>query len=166
MTKKNRTQESQLQYDLGICLKQNDLKKAISLYESALTQSLRLSSNHFNSILHLCSSPESLSSSEKDVALEYGFRIFEQMRSNNIPPTEATITQVARLAAAKNDPKYAFDLVKDMKDQGVMPRLRTYGPALFCFCENLRADDAYEVEEHMRANGVRLEEVDLSLIHI
>lgn len=86
------------------------------------------------------------------------------MRSQNIPPTEATITQVARLAAAKNDPKYAFDLVKDIKDQGVMPRLRTYGPALFCFCENLRVDDAYEVEEHMRANGVRLEEAELAAL--
>uniref|UniRef100_A0A803N277 ribonuclease P n=1 Tax=Chenopodium quinoa TaxID=63459 RepID=A0A803N277_CHEQI len=162
--KKKRTPETQLQYELGTCSKQNDLKKAISLYNSALTQNLRLSHHHFNSILHLCSSPESLSSPNKSFALENGFRVFEHMQSNKIPPTEATITQVARLAAAKNDPDYAFELVKSARDKGVLPRLRTYGPALLKYCENLRVEEAYGVEEHMKGNGVKLEEGELSAL--
>ncbi|KNA07440.1 hypothetical protein SOVF_171910 [Spinacia oleracea] len=162
--KKKRTQESQLQYELGTCSKQNDLTKAISLYNSALSQNLLLSHHHFNSILHLCSSPDSLSSPNKSFALENGFRVYEQMQSNNIPPTEATITQVARLAAARNDPNFAFELIKSAKDKGVLPRLRTYGPALLGYCDNLRAEEAYCVEEHMRGNGVRLEEGELSAL--
>ncbi|XP_021716397.1 proteinaceous RNase P 2-like [Chenopodium quinoa] len=162
--KKKRTPETQLQYELGTCSKQNDLKKAISLYNSALSQNLRLSHHHFNSILHLCSSPESLSSPNKSFALENGFRVFEHMQSNKIPPTEATITQVARLAAAKNDPDYAFELIKCARDKGVSPRLRTYGPALLKYCENLRIEEAYGVEEHMKGNGVKLEEGELSAL--
>ncbi|KMT05509.1 hypothetical protein BVRB_7g176330 [Beta vulgaris subsp. vulgaris] len=159
--KKKRTQESQLQYELGTCLKQNNLTKAISLYDSALSQNLRLSSHHFNAILHLCSSSDSLSSPTKALALENGFRVFHHMQSHNIPQTEATITQVARLSAAKNDPDYAFELIKSMKNKGVLPKLRTYSPALFGFCENLRVEEAYAVEEHMRGNGVRLEEAEV-----
>ncbi|KNA03762.1 hypothetical protein SOVF_206010 [Spinacia oleracea] len=162
--KKKRTQESQLQYELGTCSKQNDLTKAISLYNSALSENLRLSHHHFNSILHLCSSPDSLSSPNKAFALENGFRVFEQMQSNNIPPTEATITQVARLAAARNDPDFAFELIKSAKDKGVLPRLRTYGPALLGYCEKLMAEEAYGVEDHMRGNGVRLEEGEFSAL--
>ncbi|KAL2899488.1 Proteinaceous RNase P 3 [Bienertia sinuspersici] len=98
--------------------------------------------------------PESLSSHNKDFALENGFRVFQHMQSQNIAPTEATITQVGRLAAAKNDPDFAFEFIKTMKDKGIMPRLRTYGPALF----------TYDVENHMRDNGVRLEEAELSAL--
>lgn len=162
--KKKRTQESQLQYDLGTCLKQKNLTEAISLYDSAISQNLRLSHHHFNSILHLCSSLESLSSPNKAFALENGFRVFQHMQSHNIPPTEATITQVGRLAAAKNDPDLAFELINCARAKGVLPRLRTYGPALFGFCESLRVEDAYGVEEHMRCNGVKLEEGELSAL--
>ncbi|CAO2836130.1 unnamed protein product [Amaranthus hypochondriacus] len=159
--KKKRTQESQLLYDLGTCLKQNDLAKAITLYESALSQNFHLSAGHFNAILHLCSSPEILSSPSKDLALEKGFNVFHQMKTQKIPPTEATITQIARLSTAKNDPDYAFNLIKL---NGILPRLRTYSPVLLCYCDNLKVDEAYDVEEHMKSNGVRLEEVELSAL--
>lgn len=71
------------------------------------------------------------------------------MVSNGIKPNEASITAVARLAAAKGDGDYAFDLVKNIGAYNELPRLRTYDPALFCYCENLDSDKAYEVEEHM-----------------
>ncbi|KAH9622954.1 hypothetical protein KSS87_011491 [Heliosperma pusillum] len=159
MTKKKNSQESQLHYELGTCTKQNNLKKAISLYESALTQNLKLSPQHFNSILHLCSIPETLNSEiNKSLAIEYGFRVYNDMISKKIPLTEATITQITRLCAAKNDPDYGFGLIKDMGGLGLVPRLRTYGPTLSCFCDNLRVNEAYEVENHMISNGVRLEE--------
>lgn len=79
-------------------------------------------------------------------------------------PNEATITAVARLAAAKGDGDYAFGLVKGMDKYNVLPRLRTCDPALFCFCEKLEAEKAYEVEEHMRMVGVSLEESEIAAL--
>ena len=83
------------------------------------------------------------------------------MLSLHIRPNEASITSAARLAAAKGDGDYAFGLVKSME---IAPRLRTYDPALMCFCENLEAEKAYEVEEHMGKVGVSLEEPELAAL--
>ncbi|GMH07322.1 hypothetical protein Nepgr_009162 [Nepenthes gracilis] len=161
--KNNQTQESKLRFDLDTCLRRKDLTAAITLYESAISQDLRLSYHHFNSLLYLCSIPETLNS-QKSVAVEYGFRVFDQMLSNNITPTEATITQMARLAVAKEDPTYAFELVKNMKNYGIVPRLRTYDPALYCYCDKVMADEAYAVEEHAEDMGVKLEEPEISAL--
>ncbi|KAG2384208.1 Proteinaceous RNase P 2 [Vigna angularis] len=85
--------------------------------------------------------------------------------SLGVVPNEASVTAVARLAAAKGDADYAFELVKGMgKYNNATPRLRTYDPALFCFCEMLDADKAYEVEEHMNGVGVSLEEAELAAL--
>ncbi|CAA0838507.1 Proteinaceous RNase P 1-chloroplastic/mitochondrial [Striga hermonthica] len=72
-----------------------------------------------------------------------------------------TFTNVSRLAAAKKDPQLAFDLVRQMKDQGIAPKLRSYGPALFEFCGKGLADKAYEVDSHMKECGVSPEETEL-----
>lgn len=80
------------------------------------------------------------------------------MGSCNITPNEATVTAVARLAAATDDGDKAFELAKGVGNCG---KLRTYGPALFCFCKMGEADKAYEVEEHMQSLGLQLEEPEL-----
>ncbi|GAB2274630.1 hypothetical protein Dimus_009399 [Dionaea muscipula] len=162
--KKNHSQESQLRFNLETCLRRKDFAGAISIYESAISQNLRLSHHHFNSLLHLCTIPETLDSSKSRIALDYGFRVFYQMLSRGISPTEATITQVARLAVAKDDPDHAFELVKDMNNYGLLPRLRTYGPALYCYCEKLMANEAYGVEDHMDDMGVKLDEPEVAAL--
>ncbi|KAF2321641.1 hypothetical protein GH714_000844 [Hevea brasiliensis] len=86
------------------------------------------------------------------------------MVANGIKPNEASITAVARLAAAKGDGDYAFDLVKNMGAYNELPRLRTYDPVLFCFCDKLEADKAYEVELHMESMGVSLEEMEFAAL--
>lgn len=77
---------------------------------------------------------------------------------------EASITSVARLAAAKGDGDYAFALIKDLVANGGLPRLRTYSPALLYFCENLEDGKAYEVEEHMDRMNVSLEEAEMAAL--
>ncbi|KAJ6365434.1 hypothetical protein OIU76_030250 [Salix suchowensis] len=150
--KNNQTPESQFSCNLNFYSKSKDLHSAISLYDTALSQSTRLNQHHFNTLLYLCSI--SLNDpSTKDLSLRYGFRVFDHMVSNGIKPNEASITAVARLAAAKGDGDYAFDLVKNIGAYNELPRLRTYDPALFCYCENLDSDKAYEVEEHMGRMG-------------
>lgn len=86
------------------------------------------------------------------------------MLSIGVLPNEATITAIARLAAAKGDGDYAFELVKGMEKYNVLPRLRTCDPALFCFCEKLEAEKAYEVEEHINKVGVTVEELEIAAL--
>lgn len=161
--KKNQNPESQFHFELNLCSKNKDLGAAISLYEAAVSQHTRVNHHHFNSLLYLCSNSVT-DPPLKELALEYGFRVFDHMLSIGIAPNEATITAVARLAAAKGDGDYAFELVKSMGKYSAVPRLRTYDPALFCFCEKLEAEKAYEVEKHMGSVGVIPEEEEIAAL--
>lgn len=96
--------------------------------------------------------------------LNRGFEIFQAMVVNKVVPNEATFTSLARIAAAKEDPEMAFDLIKKMKGFGIVPKLRSYGPALFGFCEKGMAGKAYEVDADMVEAGVVAEEAELSAI--
>ncbi|KAF3644207.1 proteinaceous RNase P 2 [Capsicum chacoense] len=154
--KKTLTPEIQFRLTLDNCSKTKDLSTAISLYESSLS-TIRFTNNHFNSFLYICSNAVS-NPLTKTAAIEFGFRVFEQMGLCNVSPNEATVTAVARLAAASGDGDKAFELAKGVGKNG---KLRTYGPGLFCFCEMGEADKAYEVEEHMRFIGLQLEEAEL-----
>ena len=86
------------------------------------------------------------------------------MVMDKVVPNKATFTSAARIAAAKEDPDMAFDLIKQMKGFGIVPKLRSYGPALFGFVEKGMAERAYEVDSDMVANGVVAEEAEFSAI--
>ncbi|PWA97968.1 Pentatricopeptide repeat-containing protein [Artemisia annua] len=100
----------------------------------------------------------------KEYALKRGFEIYEEMVSDDVPMNEAILTSLARMAMSRNDGDMAFDMVKKMKDLGINPRLRSYGPALSVFCNNGNLDKAFEVEEHMLSHGVYPEEPELELL--
>ncbi|KAE8732636.1 Proteinaceous RNase P 2 [Hibiscus syriacus] len=156
--------EANFLYELHSCSKSKDLKAAISLYGSAISNETRLNQNHFNALLYLCSTfatdPDS-----KDLALQYEFRVSEHMSALNIHPNGASVTAIARLAAAKGDGDYAFEIVKTLGDYQVPPRLRTYEPTLFCFCQKLEADKAYQVEEEINNMGLSLEEPQIAALN-
>lgn len=86
------------------------------------------------------------------------------MVSSNINPNEATITAVSRLAAAKNDADYAFELVKSLVKYNEKPRLRTYDPALFCYVKKFDAEMAYKVEKEILSMGLCLEESEIAAL--
>lgn len=161
--------EGKLRGKLDSCSKDGDLAEALRLYDVARANGVTLSQHHYNVLLYLCSScsgngngGEKLDKgSAKSLGLERGFEIFKQMSIDKVAPNEATFTSLARLALAKEDPEMAFDLVKKMKGCGVVPKLRSYGPALFGFCSKGMADKAYEVDAHMRECGVLAEESEL-----
>ncbi|KAK4385766.1 Proteinaceous RNase P 1, chloroplastic/mitochondrial [Sesamum angolense] len=155
-----------LRVKLDMCSKNGDLAEALRLYNEARANSVQLNVHHYNVLLYLCSpkSDNSEDDEEDFVRLDKGFQIFKQMRIDKVEPNEATFTNVSRLAAAKEDAKLAFDLVKQMKDHGIVPKLRSYGPALFGFCKKGMADEAYEVDSHMIDNGVLAEETELSAL--
>ncbi|EEF33301.1 multidrug resistance pump, putative [Ricinus communis] len=161
--KKNQTPESQFNYNLNFYSKSKDLNSAISLYKTAISNKTQLNQHHYNTLLYLCSI--SLNDpSEKELALQNGFDIFEHMVATGIKRNEASITAIARLAAAKGDGDYAFNLIKNMLVDNQLPRLRTYDPVLFCFCEKLEAFKAYEVEDHIVSMGMNLEELEIAAL--
>ncbi|KAL3724541.1 hypothetical protein ACJRO7_029678 [Eucalyptus globulus] len=165
--------ESLLKFKLDMCSRHGKLVEALQLYDEARENGVPLSHYHYNVMLYLCSSAGSGSLGQggsendenlKELGMRRGFEIFQQMAIDNVAPNEATFTNAARLATAREDPEMAFDLVKKMKNFGIPPRLRSYGPALFGFCRKGNADKAYEVDEHMVDCGVLAEESELSAL--
>ncbi|KAL4292709.1 hypothetical protein S245_062246 [Arachis hypogaea] len=161
--RKAQTPEAKFQFELNSCSKSKDLSAAISVYDDAVSTNTRINQHHFNALLYLCSNSVN-NDSLKDTALHHGFRIFDHMTSLGINPNEATLTAVARLAAAKGNADRAFELAKAVQNYGSAPRLRTFDPALFGFCELGNSGKAYEVEEHVNGSGVTLEEPQLTAL--
>ncbi|KAJ6370711.1 hypothetical protein OIU77_001257 [Salix suchowensis] len=122
---------------------------------------VELNQQHYNVLLYLCSQNEGENVND---LRKQGYEIFQQMIIDKVPPNEATFTNAARLASAMEDPEMAFDLVKQMKSFGILPKLRSYGPPLFGFCKKGMADKAYEVDAHMIEYGVVAEEPELSAL--
>ncbi|XP_010268242.1 PREDICTED: proteinaceous RNase P 1, chloroplastic/mitochondrial-like [Nelumbo nucifera] len=158
-----------LRFKLDLCSVSGDLVEALRLYDDARSKGIPLHQRHYNVLLYLCSSSVESRGGRNDddssnLGLRRGFEIFQQMGIDGIASNEATFTSVARLAVAKEDPEMAFDLVKKMRSFGISPKLRSYLPALFGFCKMGEADKAYEVDAHMVASGVTLEEPELAAL--
>ncbi|KAI4305820.1 hypothetical protein L6164_029163 [Bauhinia variegata] len=160
-----------LKHKLNSCSKHRNVVEALQLYDEARKNGIPLNLDHYNVLLYLCSSHSSVkldeSESNADISnsgLDRGFEIFQQMLIDKIVPNEATFTNAARLAAAREDPEMAFELVKQMKGFGIVPKLRSYEPALHGFCKKGDAEKAYEVDAEMIASGVMAEEPELSAL--
>ncbi|CAN8271346.1 unnamed protein product [Cochlearia groenlandica] len=164
--KPNKNPETNLLYNLNSCSKSKDLIAALAIYDEAVASNeIRLNQQHFQTLLYLCSAFIT-DPSLQTLAIDRGYKIFDSMVSSGICPNEASVTSVARLASAKGDGDYAFKIVKDFASSGgiFVPRLRTYAPALLCFCEKSEAEKGYEVEEHMVSSGIALEEAEISAL--
>lgn len=264
-SKKDRdSPEVKLRYDLDMCSKRGDVMGALSLYDTALREGIRLGQHHYTVLLYLCSSAAVgivrpaksgsgsrtsntlaianevvnplefsgsthkndrdtsnsdrtvLNSDDKNLtkfssgslmqdtrildntahsrkedeelsavrdgtydqedrrilvsedvkkyALKRGFEIYENMRKEEVPMNEAALTSVARIAMSMGDGDMAFEMVKQMKILGINPRLRSYDPALFTFCNKGDVDKAFAVEKDMLENGVFPEEPELAAL--
>ncbi|XP_025801534.1 proteinaceous RNase P 1, chloroplastic/mitochondrial-like isoform X4 [Panicum hallii] len=237
--KKKRSKGSELggklRVELDMCSKRGDVMGAISLYDSAVKDGIRLGQHHYNVLLYLCSSAalgfvqpaksgntgsgitsigpaqkldsspnRSLGGSEEEDASEghvqdqekdkadllpsddlnvqtvvipvgdelreyartRGFEIFEKMceEKERIQMSEAALTAKARMALSTGDGDMAFEIVKQMKDLGITPKLRSYGPALTAYCNSGNVEKAFEVEAHMLESGITPEEAELEML--
>ncbi|CAM0945884.1 unnamed protein product [Alopecurus aequalis] len=102
----------------------------------------------------------------KDYARTRGFEIFDKMCSEKerVPMSEAALTAVSRMAMSMGNGDMAFEIVKQKKELGITPKLRSYGPALTAFCNSGNIDKAFEVEAHMLESGVTPEEPELGML--
>ncbi|KAI0519692.1 hypothetical protein KFK09_007149 [Dendrobium nobile] len=153
------TPENLLRHQLDLCSKHGDVSEALRLYDSARAGSIPLSLHQYNVLLYLCSHP-SANPSDAERALD----IFRQMSIDGITPNEATFTTLIRLAAARGDPDLAFQFIKTMSAAGITPRLRSYGPALFGFCNKGDVEKAHQLEFHMVEAEVAAEELELAAL--
>ncbi|XP_025812231.1 proteinaceous RNase P 1, chloroplastic/mitochondrial-like isoform X3 [Panicum hallii] len=158
--------EGNFRHQLDMCSRNADLTTALRLYDAALSPDspIPLSLHHYNCLLYLCSNAAASDPDSSADAAQRGFDIFARMEADGVQPNEATLTSVARLAAATRDPAMAFSVVRRMATAGIPPRLRSYGPALFAYCEAKDADGAQQVEAHMDASGVVPEEPELAAL--
>ncbi|KAK7398955.1 hypothetical protein VNO78_10129 [Psophocarpus tetragonolobus] len=209
--KKNKdSPEVKLKNALDMCSKRGDVMGALSLYDSAISEGVKLGQHHYTVLLYLCSSAAVgvvrpaksgsgartlnalVSSNEgtndsyfelndngdlnscdgvllvsedvKRYALQRGFEVYENMCVNKVQMNEAALTALARMAMSMGDGDMAFEMVKQMKDLGINPKLRSYGPALSTFCNNGELDKAFSVEKHMLEHGVYPEEPELEAL--
>ncbi|KAG6514480.1 hypothetical protein ZIOFF_024840 [Zingiber officinale] len=100
----------------------------------------------------------------RDYARTRGLEIYQKMCLEKIAMSEAALTSVASVAMSMDDGDMAFDCVKRMKLLGITARVRSYGPALFNFCNKGDIDKAFEVEAHMSENGIQPEESELEAL--
>jgi proteinaceous RNase P len=226
---------NKLRVELDMCSKRGDVMGAISLYDSAVKEGIRLGQHHYNVLLYLCSSSalgfvqpaksgttssgvariglahrfdpspnvslrelengdvsedhvqdqgehksDHLSSDDQKVqtnsipigdelreyALTRGVEIFERMclEKERVQMSEAALTAKARMAMAMGNSDMAFEVVKQMKDLGITPKLRSYGPALTSFCNSGDVEKAFEVEAHMLESGVKPQVLELETL--
>ncbi|XP_062218813.1 uncharacterized protein LOC133918775 isoform X3 [Phragmites australis] len=102
----------------------------------------------------------------REYARTRGFEIFERMCSDKerVQMSEAALTAKARMAMSMGNGDMAFEIVKQMKDLGITPKLRSYGPALTAFCNSGNVEKAFEVEAHMLESGVKPKEPELETL--
>ncbi|KAL2318517.1 hypothetical protein Fmac_032393 [Flemingia macrophylla] len=148
---------------LNECSKDGDVVQALRHYDEARESGIPLGLDHYNKLLYLCS-VENDGAAVPRLGLRRGFEIFQQMLNDRVQPNEATFTNAARVAAAKEDPDMAFELLKQMKNVAIAPKLRSYEPALFGFCKRGDAEKAYLVDADMVESGIVAEEPELSAL--
>jgi len=146
---------------LNQCSYEGDIVQALCHYDEARKLGVLLNLDHYNKLLYLCSAENA---DAPHLGLKRGFEIFQQMLNDRVEPNEATFTSAARLAAAKEDPDMAFELLKQMKNAAIAPKLRSYEPALFGFCKMGDAEKAYLVDADMIESGIVAEERELSAL--
>ncbi|KAL6888117.1 hypothetical protein ACP4OV_009143 [Aristida adscensionis] len=102
----------------------------------------------------------------REYARTRGFEIFDKMCSDKerVQMSEAALTAKARMEMSMGNGDMAFDVVKQMKDLGITPKLRSYGPALTAFCNSCDIEKAFEVEKHMLESGVTPKEPELETL--
>ncbi|KAG6496011.1 hypothetical protein ZIOFF_043859 [Zingiber officinale] len=179
-----RVSGKEMKTKLDSCSKTGDVMEAIAVYDSSVSQGIKLQQYHYNVLLYLCSSAavgivhpaKSGSVNSKsdpdwhidgDVvedAAQGRLEIYEKNVLGEDCMSEAALTSVARIAMSMDDGDMAFDCVKRMKLLGITARVRSYGPALFTFCNKGDIDKAFEVEAHMSENGIQPEEPELEAL--
>lgn len=87
---------------------------------------LPLKQKTYNSILVVC---------QESAHLPLALEVFEDMVKMDVPPIESTFLPLIRCYCSVDDVLTSLNLVKQMRDIGIEPKLRTYQPILDTLCK-------------------------------
>ena len=141
---------AQARRDIDAACARGDAAAAFAAFDAAVAERAPLQPHSCNVLLHLCAggvataggygapseaSPrQSPVPSRAEVHPERANAVFNHMVAENVPRTEMTYTALARVEAAVGEPQRALALVARLREERLVPKLRTYAPALHAFC--------------------------------
>ncbi|KAK9829084.1 hypothetical protein WJX72_003811 [[Myrmecia] bisecta] len=169
---KKMTPETEICVAIQTAAKDGDPKAALAAYDRAMAEQIPIKEDVLNNLLFLCAggnswadrvhnptagnggSAEASSSNHDDdlvAIMQRGRDIVDHMRTRNQPVGEMAYTALARMAASARQADKAFALAKQLLEESkqrpaVVPRLRSFTPALSAYCAEGRPDKAFEVD--------------------
>jgi proteinaceous RNase P len=176
---------NRIRRELNNAGKENDVKKALELFDLAVENDYPLNQKSCQVILHLLSGGENwlekLGTASENCGLngdnesnsDNGNKshvlsicnrdkdIYDYMKTRRIELNEFIYTGLARIAAICGNYSRAYSIAQDCKAFNTgksKPRLRTYTPALLGFCSSGNVKQAMEVENEMRRLDLQLTE--------
>ena len=173
---------NRIRRELNNAGKENDVEKALELFDLAVENDYPLNQKSCQVILHLLSGGENwlekLGTASENCSLgddksngdtpsqamsicNRDKEIYDYMKTRRIELNEFIYTGLARIAAICGNYSRAFSIAQDCKAFNTgkcKPRLRTYTPALLGFCSSGNVKQAMEVESEMRRLDLQLTE--------
>ncbi|CAI0543340.1 unnamed protein product [Linum tenue] len=153
-----------MRLEFDMCSKRGDVMRAIELYDWAQREGISMGQYQYSVILYLCSSAavgvvQPAKSGNSGSRSSNARNLFDESPDRSIEePSEA------RMAMSMGNGDMAFDMVKQMTQLGINPKLRSYAPALSSFCEIGDVEKAFCVEKHMLEHGVSPEAPELEAL--
>ena len=156
-----------------------DSEAAFAAFDAAVADGEPLQPHTCNVLLHLCSGGTtggSFDGSEANAAAkvivpsldavhpERANTIFNYMIANDVPRTEMSYTALARIEAARGEPRKAFDLVKRLVEERLQPKLRTFAPALHAFAAAGDLAGATEVDNAITTAKIDITEAEYGVM--
>lgn len=132
--------------EIDLAAGRSDTDGALAVWRSAKLRGEALQLHTYNVLLHLCAS------AGRDADATAVFADL-QAAGPHCQPNECSYTEMARVSAAAGDPPRALKWTRDCRAAGLVPRLRTYAPALQAFARAGDSTAALGVEAEMRENG-------------
>ena len=141
---------AQARRDIDAACARGDAAAAFAAFDAAVAERAPLQPHSCNVLLHLCAGGVATAGgygalseppprthpvpSRAEVHPERANAVFNHMVAENVPRTEMTYTALARVEAAVGEPQRALALVARLREERLVPKLRTYAPALHAFC--------------------------------
>eukprot|EP00195_Chlamydomonas_chlamydogama_P011324 CAMPEP_0202898880 /NCGR_PEP_ID=MMETSP1392-20130828/7280_1 /ASSEMBLY_ACC=CAM_ASM_000868 /TAXON_ID=225041 /ORGANISM="Chlamydomonas chlamydogama, Strain SAG 11-48b" /LENGTH=681 /DNA_ID=CAMNT_0049584935 /DNA_START=125 /DNA_END=2170 /DNA_ORIENTATION=+ len=169
-----RSRCQQLTRDIHQSAKDNNLKKAMILFEEAQQEAVKLPQSVFNTLMYLAcggnewetyargSQPSNAQSGEafptREECIAAADTLWAHMQGANIPAENTTYMALARIEAIKGNPEQALAWAETSISKAQPVQLRLFHPALVGYC--LKGDVAAALALDARICQLKLEHLD------
>jgi len=145
--------DGKLKHALNQCAKEDDVDKAIALFDEANKQDKPFNIHMFNVFLYLLSNHG---------RTDHFFKVYEQLNLRNLKPDETTLASFAKACVQDGNVDRAWEAIQAFAAEGSIIRLRCYSIVLKAFCDDARTDEALEVFRRLKEHDVNPSEEEFS----